>query len=223
MNPYHVKKPSVNPAATTADRDPQPARSKRAGVASAARAMRERSTWADTRTKGTTNVRRNHPATLVASRGMPTTIFGKVTETRRRQRGRPGRAMERRRHYLVVVGAGSGGFAAARTARDLRADVALVDQARSADCAFYAAACPARRSSHRATPHRICVRRASSVSMRAISRLIFRISCVISASSSKVSRIIVSRESTRSHSIWAGHAFSRRTTPSRRRIHYRGR
>ncbi len=35
--------------------------------------------------------------------------------------------MERKRHHLVVVGAGSGGFAAARTARDLRADVALVD------------------------------------------------------------------------------------------------
>ena len=31
------------------------------------------------------------------------------------------------RHQLVVVGAGSGGFAAARTARDLGADVALVD------------------------------------------------------------------------------------------------
>jgi len=35
--------------------------------------------------------------------------------------------MKRTRHDLVVVGAGSGGFAAARTARDLGADVALVD------------------------------------------------------------------------------------------------
>src|SRR5581483_12303723 len=35
--------------------------------------------------------------------------------------------MERKKHHLVVVGAGSGGFAAARTARDLGADVALVD------------------------------------------------------------------------------------------------
>ncbi len=35
--------------------------------------------------------------------------------------------MQRKRHYLVVVGAGSGGFAAARTARDMGADVALVD------------------------------------------------------------------------------------------------
>ena len=35
--------------------------------------------------------------------------------------------MERKHHRLVVVGAGSGGFAAARTARDLGADVALVD------------------------------------------------------------------------------------------------
>ena len=35
--------------------------------------------------------------------------------------------MKRTRHDLVVVGAGSGGFAAARTARDLKADVALVD------------------------------------------------------------------------------------------------
>jgi len=35
--------------------------------------------------------------------------------------------MERRKHQIVVVGAGSGGFAAARTARDLGADVALVD------------------------------------------------------------------------------------------------
>jgi pyruvate/2-oxoglutarate dehydrogenase complex dihydrolipoamide dehydrogenase (E3) component len=36
--------------------------------------------------------------------------------------------MTRKKHGLVVVGAGSGGFAAARTARDLGADVALVDQ-----------------------------------------------------------------------------------------------
>lgn len=36
--------------------------------------------------------------------------------------------MERIKHRLIVVGAGSGGFAAARTARDLGADVALVDQ-----------------------------------------------------------------------------------------------
>jgi pyruvate/2-oxoglutarate dehydrogenase complex dihydrolipoamide dehydrogenase (E3) component len=36
--------------------------------------------------------------------------------------------MKRIKHRLVVVGAGSGGFAAARTARDLGADVALVDQ-----------------------------------------------------------------------------------------------
>jgi pyruvate/2-oxoglutarate dehydrogenase complex dihydrolipoamide dehydrogenase (E3) component len=35
--------------------------------------------------------------------------------------------MQRKRHDLVVVGAGSGGFAAARTARDLSTDVALVD------------------------------------------------------------------------------------------------
>jgi len=35
--------------------------------------------------------------------------------------------MQRKKHDLVVVGAGSGGFAAARTARDLDADVALVD------------------------------------------------------------------------------------------------
>lgn len=35
--------------------------------------------------------------------------------------------MQRKQHDLVVVGAGSGGFAAARTARDLDADVALVD------------------------------------------------------------------------------------------------
>jgi pyruvate/2-oxoglutarate dehydrogenase complex dihydrolipoamide dehydrogenase (E3) component len=35
--------------------------------------------------------------------------------------------MNRHKHRLVVVGAGSGGFAAARTARDLGADVALVD------------------------------------------------------------------------------------------------
>jgi pyruvate/2-oxoglutarate dehydrogenase complex dihydrolipoamide dehydrogenase (E3) component len=35
--------------------------------------------------------------------------------------------MKRYKHDLVVVGAGSGGFAAARTARDLDADVALVD------------------------------------------------------------------------------------------------
>ncbi|MFN2448684.1 MAG: NAD(P)/FAD-dependent oxidoreductase [Candidatus Baltobacteraceae bacterium] len=35
--------------------------------------------------------------------------------------------MKRARHKIVVVGAGSGGFAAARTARDLGADVALVD------------------------------------------------------------------------------------------------
>lgn len=35
--------------------------------------------------------------------------------------------MKRIKHDLVVVGAGSGGFAAARTARDLNADVALVD------------------------------------------------------------------------------------------------
>jgi pyruvate/2-oxoglutarate dehydrogenase complex dihydrolipoamide dehydrogenase (E3) component len=35
--------------------------------------------------------------------------------------------MQRKKHDLVVVGAGSGGFAAARTARDLGADVALVD------------------------------------------------------------------------------------------------
>ncbi|MBV8531752.1 MAG: FAD-dependent oxidoreductase, partial [Candidatus Eremiobacteraeota bacterium] len=35
--------------------------------------------------------------------------------------------MERKRHDLIVVGAGSGGYAAARTARDLGADVALVD------------------------------------------------------------------------------------------------
>ena len=35
--------------------------------------------------------------------------------------------MQRIKHDLVVVGAGSGGFAAARTARDLNADVALVD------------------------------------------------------------------------------------------------
>jgi len=33
----------------------------------------------------------------------------------------------RKRYDLVVVGAGSGGFAAARTARDLQADVALID------------------------------------------------------------------------------------------------
>ncbi|MCL5258404.1 MAG: FAD-dependent oxidoreductase, partial [Firmicutes bacterium] len=32
------------------------------------------------------------------------------------------------RHDLVVVGAGSAGYAAARTARDLGADVALVDR-----------------------------------------------------------------------------------------------
>lgn len=36
--------------------------------------------------------------------------------------------MERKRHQILVVGAGSGGFAAARTARDLGADVALVDE-----------------------------------------------------------------------------------------------
>jgi pyruvate/2-oxoglutarate dehydrogenase complex dihydrolipoamide dehydrogenase (E3) component len=35
--------------------------------------------------------------------------------------------MKRIKHDLVVVGAGSGGFAAARTARDIGADVALVD------------------------------------------------------------------------------------------------
>ncbi len=35
--------------------------------------------------------------------------------------------MQRKKHDVVVVGAGSGGFAAARTARDLNADVALVD------------------------------------------------------------------------------------------------
>ena len=35
--------------------------------------------------------------------------------------------MTRKKHDVVVVGAGSGGFAAARTARDLGADVALVD------------------------------------------------------------------------------------------------
>lgn len=35
--------------------------------------------------------------------------------------------MRRNKHRLVVVGAGSGGFAAARTARDMGADVALVD------------------------------------------------------------------------------------------------
>lgn len=35
--------------------------------------------------------------------------------------------MQRRKHDLVVLGAGSGGFAAARTARDLNTDVALVD------------------------------------------------------------------------------------------------
>lgn len=35
--------------------------------------------------------------------------------------------MQRKNHDLVVLGAGSGGFAAARTARDLGADVALVD------------------------------------------------------------------------------------------------
>ena len=36
--------------------------------------------------------------------------------------------MERRlRHDVVVVGAGSGGYAAARTARDVGCDVALVD------------------------------------------------------------------------------------------------
>jgi pyruvate/2-oxoglutarate dehydrogenase complex dihydrolipoamide dehydrogenase (E3) component len=35
--------------------------------------------------------------------------------------------MERKHHHLVIVGAGSGGFAAARTARDLGADVALID------------------------------------------------------------------------------------------------
>ncbi|HKU67766.1 MAG TPA: dihydrolipoyl dehydrogenase [Candidatus Baltobacteraceae bacterium] len=35
--------------------------------------------------------------------------------------------MKRIRHDLVVLGAGSGGYAAARTARDLGADVALVD------------------------------------------------------------------------------------------------
>jgi len=35
--------------------------------------------------------------------------------------------MQRKKHDVVVVGAGSGGFAAARTARDLQADVALVD------------------------------------------------------------------------------------------------
>ncbi len=35
--------------------------------------------------------------------------------------------MQKKRHGLIVVGAGSGGFAAARTARDLGADVALVD------------------------------------------------------------------------------------------------
>ncbi len=35
--------------------------------------------------------------------------------------------MTRRKHHLVIVGAGSGGFAAARTARDLGADVAMVD------------------------------------------------------------------------------------------------
>jgi pyruvate/2-oxoglutarate dehydrogenase complex dihydrolipoamide dehydrogenase (E3) component len=33
----------------------------------------------------------------------------------------------RKKHDLIVVGAGSGGFAAARTARDLHADVALID------------------------------------------------------------------------------------------------
>jgi pyruvate/2-oxoglutarate dehydrogenase complex dihydrolipoamide dehydrogenase (E3) component len=38
------------------------------------------------------------------------------------------RLVKRKKHELVVVGAGSGGFAAARTARDLGADVALVDQ-----------------------------------------------------------------------------------------------
>jgi pyruvate/2-oxoglutarate dehydrogenase complex dihydrolipoamide dehydrogenase (E3) component len=35
--------------------------------------------------------------------------------------------MKRKKHHLVIVGAGSGGYAAARTARDLGADVALVD------------------------------------------------------------------------------------------------
>lgn len=35
--------------------------------------------------------------------------------------------MQRKKHQLVVVGAGSGGFAAARTARALQTDVALVD------------------------------------------------------------------------------------------------
>lgn len=36
--------------------------------------------------------------------------------------------MTRKKHGLVIIGAGSGGYAAARTARDLGADVALVDQ-----------------------------------------------------------------------------------------------
>ena len=36
--------------------------------------------------------------------------------------------MKEHQHDLLVIGAGSGGFAAARTARDLGADVALVDQ-----------------------------------------------------------------------------------------------
>ena len=35
--------------------------------------------------------------------------------------------MKRKKHDLVIVGAGSGGYAAARTGRDLGADVALVD------------------------------------------------------------------------------------------------
>ncbi len=36
-------------------------------------------------------------------------------------------AMQRKNHFVLVVGAGSGGFAAARTARDCGADVALID------------------------------------------------------------------------------------------------
>ncbi|MDP9024484.1 MAG: dihydrolipoyl dehydrogenase [Candidatus Eremiobacteraeota bacterium] len=39
-----------------------------------------------------------------------------------------GRKLTRERYDLVVIGAGSGGYAAARTARDLGAGVALVDQ-----------------------------------------------------------------------------------------------
>ena len=61
-------------------------------------------------------------------------------------------AIEARRHDLIVVGAGSGGYAAARTARDVGCDVALVDTGPLGGlCAFCVAACRAKRCSRPAT------------------------------------------------------------------------